>query len=403
LPPSLPPKKRIVLVTGPPNNGRDEYIEAALPELRKHRRIGYYHVFDYLHKIAPACGVPSLKRENVFDVSKAKLDEIRDKAFSQIVDEIKTSSNDIDIVSTPSVFKTPIRADYYNGLVEGLNIEIVKKLSPSLLVFFIDDLLRVRMRVHEDSLRSKLGKLKLKDIAEWRESSLKIAKDYVVEAKARAKAKSAPLVFMIFAKQHPTSTFVDLVLGKKPRIYLSYHITGQGGFKDIQRLTDKLKAAFVCIDPYAIKDWQIVKAYDKAIKKNEKEVTMKTKEANGTVTTDRLSLDETEEAIDLIRSQIVERDLEIIANAHATVVYHKANQPSYGVMVEVFHSATVVQRPVYVLYPFKVRLSPFFEHYVKPENMIQGDKAVLKMEDVLVRKLKKEYKNWPTWSSLHDK
>lgn len=392
--PSLSHKKRIVLVTGPPNNGRDEYIEVILPELQKHRKIGYYHVFDYMQKNAPSCGIPSLNRENVFDVSKAKLDEIRDKAFSQIVDEIKGSSNSIDIVSTPSVFKTPIRGDYYDGIVEGLNVEIMKKLSPNLLLFFIDDLLRVRMRISADSLRSKLGKLKLKDIAEWRESSLKIPKDYVLQAKA----KFPSLVFIIFAKQHPTSTFIDLVLGKKPRIYLSYHITGEGDFKDIQRLMDKLKSSFACIDPYAIKDWQIVKVYDEAIRKNKKVVIMKTKETNGKVTTDRLSLKETHEAIDLIRSQIVERDLEVIANVHATVVYHKSEKPSYGVMVEVFHSTNMVHRPVYVLYPFKVRLSPFFENYVKPENMIQGGKDVLKMENALVTKLKKEYKNWSTWS-----
>jgi adenylate kinase len=397
LSPSQPPKKRIVLITGPPNNGRDEYIESALQELRNHGRIGYYHVFDYMQKNAPSCGISNLKRENVFDFSKAKLDEIRDKAFFQIVEEIKNSSNDIDLVSTPSVFKTQIRGDYYDGKVEGLNVEIMKKLDPSLLVFFIDDLVMVRARVNKDALRAKLG-LKLKDIAEWRESSLKIVEDYV----SKTKARSCPLVFMIFARQHLISTFVDLVLGKKPRIYLSYHITGQRDFKDIRRLMSKLETSFVCIDPYAIKDWQIVEAYDKAIEKNSNKVIVATKRTDGKVKFNRLSLDETEEAINLIRSQIVQRDLEIIANAHATVVYHRSKTPSYGVMVEIFHSANVVQRPVYVLYPFKARLSPFFEHYLKPENMIQGDKDVLKMEDTLVSKLKKDYKNWSTLSSMCD-
>jgi len=351
-----------------------------------------------MQKNAPSCDISNLKRENVFDVSKAKLDEIREKAFSQIVEEIKNSSNDIDLVSTPSIFKTQIRADYYDGKVEGLNIEIMKKLDPSLLVFFIDDLVMVRARVNKDALRAKLG-LRLKDIAEWRESSLKIVEDYV----SKTKAKSCPLVFMIFARQHPISTFVDLVLGKKPRIYISYHITGQRGFKDIQRFMSKLKTSFVCIDPYAIKDWQIVKAYDEAIEKNKNRVIVITKGTDGKIKINRLSLDETEEAIDLIRSQIVERDLEIIANAHATVVYHKSKTPSYGVMVEVFHSRTMVQKPVYVLYPFKARLSPFFENYVNPENMIQGDRDVQKMEDTLVSKLKKDYKNWFTLSSMCDK
>jgi adenylate kinase len=396
-----PPKKRIVLITGPPDNGRDEYIESALQKLRNHGRIGYYHVFHYMQKNAPSCGISNLKRENVFDISKAKLDEIRDKAFSQIVEEIKNSSNDIDLVSTPSVFKTRIGGDYYDGKVEGLNVEIMKKLDPSLLVFFIDNLVTVRRRVKKDALRANLG-LRMKDIAEWRESSLKIVEGYFYEAKSKTKAESCPLVFMIFAREHPISTFVDLVLGNKPRIYLSYHITGQGDFKDIRRFMGKLNKSFVCIDPYAIKDWQIVTAYDEAIEKNKNIVNVITKRTDGKVTIDGLSLDETKEAIDLIRSQIVHRDLEIIANAHATVVYHKSKEPSYGVMVEIFHSRMRVERPVYVLYPFKARLSPFFEQFVERENMIQGDKDVRKMEDTLVSKLEKEYKNWPTLSSVRD-
>jgi adenylate kinase len=385
-------KKRIVLVTGPPNNGRDEYIARALPELRKTKKIGYYHVFDNMKQISSGCGIPNLKRESVFDVSKSKLDEIRDKAFTQVIDQIQKSSNDIDIVSTPSIFKTPIRADYYNGIVEGLNMEIMRKLNPTLLIFFMDDLLAVRKRVHEDTLTEKLN-LELKDIAEWREISLESATDYVDEAKAR----QILLDFMIFAKQHPISTFVDLVLGSKPRIYLSYHITGQDDFQDILRLTGKLQSHFVVMDPYAIKDWQIVKEYDKAIEENKDQILMEVK-TNGTTTIEKLSLKETADAINLIRSQIVERDLEVIANAHATVVYHKDKIPSYGVMVEVFHSATTVQRPVYVLYPFKVRLSPFFEHFVKSDNIIQGAGDAAKMEDVLVSKLVSEYPNWLTWS-----
>ena len=186
-------------------------------------------------------------------------------------------------------------------------------------------------------------------------------------------------------------------MGVKPRIYLSYHITGQKDeFKDIERLTSKLSRSFVCIDPYAIKDWQIVLEYDKAIEENKKELLMETK-TNGASTVEEISFEETEQAIDLIRKQIVERDLEIIAKVHATVVYHKDTIPSYGVMVEVFTSVERMQRPVYVLYPFKVRLSPFFESFVKKERMIQGEGDREKMEDILVNMLESDYASWPTW------
>ena len=335
-----------------------------------------------------SCGIPNLTREKVFEVAKSKLDEIRDKSFFQVVKDVRSSTNDIDIISTPAVFKTPIRADYYTGVVEGLTLEIIKALKPNLIILFIDDLIKVRAKVATDPLRRKLG-FTLKDLAEWRELSLQIVKDYVIQAKA----SGSSVEFMIFAKEHPASTFVDLVLGIKPRIYVSYHITGQDDFKDVQRLISKMKAAFVCMDPYAIKDWQIVKEYDKAISENKMVVTLDSVDINSSTVTETLPLDETEEAINLIRSQIVERDLEVIANVHATVVYHISTQPSYGVMVEVFHSITIVQRPVYVLYPFKVRLSPFFEHYINPENMIQGDTPRPTLEDQLVTKLIEEYKS----------
>lgn len=386
-------KKRVILVTGPPNNGREEYILAALPDLQKVGKVGYYHVFDYMQRLARSCGIPNLTREKVFEVAKSKLDEIRDKSFFQVVKDVRSSTNDIDIISTPAVFKTPIRADYYTGVVEGLTLEIIKALKPNLIILFIDDLIKVRAKVAIDPLRRKLG-FTLKDLAEWRELSLQIVKDYVIQAKA----SGSSVEFMIFAKEHPASTFVDLVLGIKPRIYVSYHITGQDDFKDVQRLISKMKAAFVCMDPYAIKDWQIVKEYDKAISENKMVVTLDSVDINSSTVTETLPLDETEEAINLIRSQIVERDLEVIANVHATVVYHISTQPSYGVMVEVFHSITIVQRPVYVLYPFKVRLSPFFEHYINPENMIQGDTPRPTLEDQLVTKLIEEYKSWPTWT-----
>lgn len=381
-----------MLVTGPPNNGRDEYISEALPELKKIGKIGYYHVFDYMQKQAPSCEVANLQREKVFEISKAKLDEIRDNAFSKVIQEVQASSNDIDIISTPAIFRAPIRADYYTGEVEGLNLEIIKQLNPDLIVLFIDDLIKVRSKINKDPLRKKLG-LKLKDLADWRESSIQIVNHYVDQKKANL----LPFDFMIFAKEHPVSTFVDLVVGKKPRLYVSYHITGQEGFKDIQRLIDKLKSSFICMDPYAIKDWQIVLAYDQAIQENKNEVSLEITNDDGKPATEKLPLDETEDAIDLIRSQIVERDLTVIANVHATVVYHKSAQPSYGVMVEVFHSITKVSRPVYVLYPFKVRLSPFFEHYINRENIIQGDKPLDELENELVTKLVDEYKTWSTW------
>ncbi|MCJ7635837.1 hypothetical protein MUP77_26030 [Candidatus Bathyarchaeota archaeon] len=388
---SVGESKNVVLITGPPNNGRDECITRILPKVNEKKKTGYYHVFEYMQKISPRCGIANLTRENVFDITKEKLDEIRENAFSEITKDIRESDNEIDIVSTPAVFKVPHRGTYFTGEVEGLNLEILDSLKPKLVVIFIDDLLRVRERIKRDRLRNEMD-LKLKDLAEWRESAIQIIKSYA----EKVIGQSIQVDFVIFAKEHQADTFADLILNEKPRIYLSYHITGQESFEDIQRLASKLGNTFTCIDPYAIKDWLIVTAFDRAIEENRNNVSIGLSYSDGTQIDTSIPLDEAKEAIDLIRSQIVERDLDLIANVHATVVYHRGKEPSYGVMVEVFHS-NVVQKPVYVLYPFKTRPSPFFENYIKRRNMIQGTENIEKMENELIAKLEEDYPSWVTW------
>lgn len=389
---SVGPGKNVILITGPPNNGRDESLSQVLPALREKKKVGYYHVFKYMQKIAPGCLIPNLTRKNVFDISKTKLDEIREKAFSSIISDIMGSDNEIDIVSTPAVFKVPPRRFYTSGMIEGLNRDTIKRFNPALILVFIDDLLRVKQRAQKDELREGMN-LNLKALAEWRESTIQIIKDYVATS-----VLGTQVDFIIFAKEHPARTLVDLIINEKPRIYLSYHITGQKGFEDIKRLIGKLEDSFVCLNPYAIRDWQIVMAFDKAKEEDGGEVVVDIDYMDGTKINSKIPLEEAEEAIDLIRGQIVQRDLDLISYVHATVVYHKDKTPSYGVMVEVFYSNRV-ERPVYVLYPFKIRLSPFFENYVKKENIVQGEEDIEKMENILVAKLKSEYQTWVTWTS----
>jgi adenylate kinase len=361
--------KNVVLITGPPNNGRDECITQILPHINKKKETGYYHVFEYMQKISSKFGIANLTRENVFDITKEKLDEIRNAAFAEVIKEIQETKNEIDIVSTPAVFRVPYRGTYFTGEVEGL-----------------------KNRVTNDQLRKEMN-FNLKDLAEWRESAIQIVKSYAESMID----KDIHVDYVIFAKEHPANTLEDLILKEKPRIYLSYHITGQEGFEDVNNLISKLEKSFICLNPYAIKDWLIVKAFDSAIENNKKEVTVESNYSDGTKIELKIPLEEAETAIDLIRSQIVERDLDIIANVHATVVYHKGQEPSYGVMVEVFHSAVVVQKPVYVLYPYKIRPSPFFEHYIKRRNLIQGTGNIEEMQNALVAKLEEEYTTWLTW------
>lgn len=385
--------KRIVLVTGPPGNGRDEYIKRVLPELEKSGKVGYHHVFEYMQKIAPYHKVPHLSRENIFDLAKATLDQIRDEAYRKINDSIQGSSNEIEIVSTPATFRIKPWGPYLTDRVDGITLTHLTQLKPTNTVVIIDDLLRVRENMQVDPRWRKM-ELGLKELAEWRNSAIEIVEDY--------SHTNPPYDWIIFPKEHEIKTFVDLVLEKKPRVYMSYAITGKEDFAAIERFANKLSQEFVCIDPGTIYDWDIVRAYDDAVEKSATgNISITTKYRSGAKTFSNVPLNEVEDAIDLIRTQIVTRDYFLIGSVHATVVYHRDRTPSYGVMCEVIHSANVVSRPVYVLYPHKTRLSPFFEHFVKKENLVSGDLPPETLEEKIIQKMKDDSPSWLTIPTCH--
>jgi adenylate kinase len=383
-------EKKIILVTGPPGNGRDEYISRAVAELQKNTKVVHHHVFAEMQRQAPSHDVLNLTRENIFGIAKSKLERIRNAAYTAIIDSIRKSENQIEIVSTPAVFKIAPWGDYLTGRVDGITREHLTQLSPTSIIVFIDDLLRVREALSVDPLWKKQG-LELKDLAEWRHLSIEIVQNY-----ADSKG-SPPFDWTIFARDHAIETFEDLLRGEKHRIYISYHITGQQDFADVERFTRKLGTSFVCIDPLAIKDWSIVTEYDKAVEGSKTgDINIEVKYRSGPRKFADIPLKEIEDAIASIRTQIVERDFQLIASAKATVVYHKTLTPSYGVMSEMIHSVKELSRPVYVLYPFKTRPSPFFEQYVRPENLVSGPGRIEDLEDEMLRKLVSKSPTWPT-------
>lgn len=385
--------KYIVLATGPPGNGRDEYIQQALPILRKTKNVGYHHVFAYMQKVAPTFGVPNLTRNNVFNIAKERLDNIRNHAFNLVITEIASSDNDLDIVSTPAIFRVRPWADYNTGEVDGLTLELIQKLNPALILVIIDDLLRVRESLLQDPHWSDKG-ITLTSLADSRQLAISLIVRYCQDPQQ--------CKFLIIAKAHPVQIFVDVLLHEKPLLYVGYRITGESDFRPIHRFIEKLSTHFVCIDPYAIKDWRIVQTYDDALEDPKMtrtdELTITVPYSAGDRDFSNVPVMEIEEAIDMIRNQIVHRDLLIITCTHATVIHHNTTNPSYGVMTELIHSATEVMHPVYVLYPFKKRLSPFFEHFLsRKDRMLMGEKDLNKLEDELIEKMIAEYPSWTTW------
>lgn len=387
----MPDSKRI-LVTGPPLNGRDDYIQAAREG--REDNIGYHHVFSKMQEIGTRFDLPNLTRENVLNVSDSKLTELRKEAIEdEIQADILSSDKEIEIVSSPAMFYTDPQPENPRGIINALTLENIKSLSPDLIVIFISDLLEVKQNLEQDDVWSERANSALSNLAQWRADSIELIYDFRESLLSEGKG---PLDVIIFASGHSHSNFLKLIKKEVPRIYLSFAITGASGddLQEVERIKHKLKDKFACLDPYKIKDWDIIEGYDDAQEENKDKVEFENYD-------DPVDLDEIKDAIESIRAQTVDRDYKLIQRSHATVVLHITDRPSNGVMSEIIRTNTKGNNPVYVLYPFERRPSPFFEFYVNDEErIIRNNKDINEMTTDLITKMEEDIQNeqWSRWS-----
>ena len=382
-------RPKVVLVTGPPLNGRDDYLKRVLPLLGS-LKVHYYHVFDEMKRFGESHGAPNLNKTTVLDLSQETLASIRSAALNKIEKEVAASGNDIEIISTPATFRVKPSPSSPSGHIKGFEEKEFEGLAPDLTIIFIADLQEVERNLQADPVWSNRVEPTLRTLAEWRRESTDLVEDYIDTQISKRKKEVDSI---IYAAAHPPQTMADLIIGRKPRVYLSFHITGvpARNFQRIERAKKRLSKDFICVDPYANKDWDIIQAYDVALEKGQSKVVLKSSGIE-------MSMSEVEEAIDEIRAQTVERDYQLIDHVHATVVLHFSKQASSGVTAEIIHTRTVANNPVYVLYPFKDRPSSFFEFYVGRDHIISGSN-VKTATTRLIKMMKDDLKanRWPNW------
>jgi adenylate kinase len=383
-------KSKSVLVTGPPLNGRDDYLREVLKLLGDDAEC--HDVFECMTDLGKTRFKLNITRKNVLGLSSQTLNRIRNAAFEYIAEQIRASKKRIEIISTPSNFRIKPSPTAPEGRIQGLDEKHLALINPQLIVVFISDIQEVRRNLLGDPDWKDRVEPTLKTLAEWRRESLDLVRNYTERVFSE---KGITIDTLVYAKAHPPRTLADVIVGQKPRIYLSYPITGasQESLQGVVEIKNKLSEQFVCIDPYANKDWDVINAYDEALESGKDEVEIKS-------TGERLSRSEVEEAIDEIRAQTVTRDYRLIEATHATVVVHLSESPSYGVMAEIIHTRSVTDNPVYVLYPFKKRPSPFFEFYAGKDHILQGPSAP-EMTSKLIRQMEKDISagKWPNWAA----
>jgi len=355
--------KEVVLITGPPLNGRDEYIEEAL-SLAEGESYAYYHVFDYIKDAGKEFGV-KITRKNVLDFAISHQDlmnEIRDRAFERVREEIDSSEKRFHIVSTPSLFR------WGEGSVIGFTASNLKLINPDRVIILLDDVLSVRRRtIHDPEWFERFGRdrenIRLTTLVMWREDAINHVKTLVHELKREGLEVRYILQFGI---RHPPEVFLDLLFreSEKPLVYLSYPMTGHEDeyYHRVRGFYDRLSEHFTVLDPGALDDWWVVSEYDAQVNADPSVRRIKIKHLLDGEEVEELDRGDIEHATDILRRQLVERDFNLVDVSKTIAVYHYAEGVSAGVISEMAEAYRTLAA-VYLYYPFQRRPSPFMEFY----------------------------------------
>ena len=383
--------KEIILLTGPPLNGRDEYITEAL-KLAEGESYAYYHVFDYIREVGKELGV-KITRKNVLDFAISHQDlmnEIRDEAFNRIRKEIDESDRHFHLVSTPSLFR------WGSGSVIGFTTSNLKLLRPNRVIIVLDDVLSVRRRIINDpEWFERFGEnpdnIKLTTLVMWREDAINHVKTLVHELKKEGINVRYVLQFGI---RHPPEVFLDLIFreNEKPLVYLSYPMTGheEEYYHRVRDFYNKLSEHFTVLDPGALDDWWVVAEYDNQVAKNPNIKKIKIKHLLDGNEADELEREDIEQATEILRRQLVERDFNLVDVSKAIAVYHYAEGVSAGVVSEMAEAYRTLAA-IYLYYPFKRRPSPFMEFYGMQNP---SRRTMFKDEDEMIMAMVEEKDYW---------
>ncbi|NJE00085.1 hypothetical protein E3E26_09900 [Thermococcus sp. LS1] len=383
--------KEVILLTGPPLNGRDEYITEAL-KLANGESYTYYHVFEYIREVGKELGV-KITRKNVLDFAISHQDlmnEIRDEAFNRIRKEIDESDKKYHLVSTPSLFR------WGSGSVIGFTTSNLKLLKPNRVIIVLDDVLSVRRRIINDpEWFERFGKdpenIKLTTLVMWREDAINHVKTLVRELKKEGLEVRYVLQFGI---RHPHEVFLNLIFreNEKPLVYLSYPMTGheEEYYHRVRDFYEKLSKHFTVLDPGALDDWWVVAEYDNQVNKDPSIKRIKIKHLLDGDTVEELDRTDIEQATDILRRQLVERDFNLVDVSKAIAVYQYAEGVSAGVISEMAEAYRTLAA-IYLYYPFERRPSPFMEFYGMQNP---SRRTMFKGEDEMIKAMVEEKDYW---------
>ncbi|HDZ36030.1 MAG TPA: hypothetical protein ENH81_03850, partial [Thermococcus sp.] len=197
-----------------------------------------------------------------------------------------------------------------------------------------------------------------------------------------------------FGIRHPPEVFLDLIFreNEKPLVYLSYPMTGheEEYYHRVRDFYNKLSEHFTVLDPGALDDWWVVAEYDNQVAKNPNIKKIKIKHLLDGNEADELEREDIEQATEILRRQLVERDFNLVDVSKAIAVYHYAEGVSAGVVSEMAEAYRTLAA-IYLYYPFKRRPSPFMEFYGMQNP---SRRTMFKDEDEMIMAMVEEKDYW---------
>lgn len=324
--------QNIWLITGVSGCGWAELLSKMREEAKQHCPEKNLYIFDvgyYMQKECERMNISILK-EDILDVDGNLLEAIRSLALKNVISEIKTHADEdaIFFIGIHAVFQ------WKNRLIPGVSYYDLgdPDLNLSGVVNVIDDIDSIISKNEVNPVRKNAGKLSAVETQRWMEEEELLSKTI-------ADIKKCP--FYIIARNHDIRNLLDLFLGIKKRVYLSYPITAireerPEELESFQKsILPQLNEFFVVFNPLAIQDLGRIEKFQ-----NDAEYS---------------------KIADLINARTVQRDFRFINQSHAVVVYYNTEKNSPGVFAEIYY-AYRTGKPVFVFYPQKI--SPFLKEAV---------------------------------------
>jgi len=331
-----------------------------------------------------------IDERTILNLPKNLLDLLQSVTSKKLLEEFDYSKKEEDflILNTHVIFR------WHHGLFPTLDIDMVLKFEPDMIVCLIDTILNVKKGLK----KRDTDFFNFWELFAWREEEIWLSK-FMADSVGKLLGRNIP--FFILPKAQGPKIFANLLIKSNlPKTYISFPITGitPEENKRNEEFKSEVKENFIAFDPLSIEDRNLTLAYyteEEEIKEKYNKILQSIKtikepgkkwspyideytpltltkfEFSGIELIGRELLSVTE----TIDSQIISRDYMLIDQSDFLVMYIRADKEgepriSAGCQSEMIY-AYLNAKPVYVVFSGgEKKLSPWITQYSEVFNNV---------------------------------